>query len=131
MLAACAAHCNGQLAFAFLDIERQGVLQKVLVPAQQLLCFGVAHDKIHHFLIQSGLVLQFRHIEGVWQAAHIQHKIGLRRHTKLEPEGHNGETHGIFCPAVFHEQIADALFILGGGEQTGIDGIVCTFLQGL
>ena len=45
------------------------------VPVQQLLCFGVAHDKIHHLLIQPGLVLQFLHIEGVWQAAHIQHKV--------------------------------------------------------
>ena len=131
MLAARTAHRNGQLAFAFLDIERQGVLQKVLVPVQQLLCFGVAQDKIHHFLIQPGLMLQFRHIEGVGQAAHIQHKVGFRRQTKLEPEGHDGETHGIFCPAVFHEQITDTLFILGGREQTGIDGIVCAVFQRL
>ena len=70
VLAAGAAHSNGQLALAFPDIERQRHLQKQLVPFQQLLCLRVTHDKIHHFLIQAGLVFEPRHIEGVGQAAH-------------------------------------------------------------
>ena len=124
MLATGAAHSNGQLALAFPDIERQRHLQKQLVPFQQLLCLRVTHDKIHHFLIQAGLVFEPRHIEGVGQAAHVQHQIRLRRQAELEPEGHDGKPHGTLCPAVLQEQVADALLVLGGGEQGRVDGIV-------
>ena len=84
----------------------------------------MTHDKIHHFLIQTGLVLERRHIEGVGQAAHVQHQIRLRRQAELEPEGHDGKPHGTLCPAVLQEQVADALLVLGGGEQGRVDGIV-------
>ena len=124
MLAAGAAHRDGQLALAFFDIERQCHLQKLLIPVQQLLCLRVAHDKIHHFLIQTGLVLERRHIEGVGQAAHVQHQIRLRRQAELEPEGHDGEPHGTLCPAVLQEQVADAFLVLCSREQCRVDGVI-------
>ena len=131
VFAAGAAHRNGQLAFALLDVERQRILQKALVAFQQFLCLRVAHDKIHHLLIQAGLVLELRHIEWIGQAADVQHQVCLRRHTELETEGHDGEPHGPLGPAVPQEQIADALFILCGGEQCRIDGVVGPLLKGL
>ena len=79
VLAAGTSHRNGQLAFALLDVQRQCILQKALIPLEQFLRFRVAHDKIHHILIKAGLMLEFRHVEGVGQAAHIQHKVCLRR----------------------------------------------------
>ena len=124
MLAAGAAHRDGQLALAFFDIERQCHLQKLLIPVQQLLCLRVVHDEVHHFLIQAGLVFELRHIEGVRQAAYIQYQIRLRRQTKLEPEGHDGKPHGAFCTAIFQEKVADAFLVLCSREQCRVDGVI-------
>ena len=131
MLAAGTSHRNGQLAFALLDVKRQCILQKAFVALEQLLRFRVRHDKVHHFLIQSRLVLELRDIERIGQAAHVQHKVCFRRDAKLEAKGHHGQAHCTFCSAIFHKQVADALLVLRSGEQCRIDGIVCTLLQRL
>ena len=91
----------------------------------------MAHDEIDDFLIESRLVLQFRNVERVGQAADVQHEVGFRRDAELEAEGHDCQAHGVLGPAVRVEQVADPLFVLGGGEQTGIDGIIGPLLEGL
>ena len=131
MLAAGTSHRNGQLAFALLDVQRQCILQKVLIPLEQFLRFRVAHDKIHHILIKASLMLEFRHVEGVGQAAHIQHKVCLRRDAEFESKGHHGQAHGTLGSTIFCKKIADAFFVLCCRKQGGIDDVICTLLQRL
>ena len=131
VLAAGAAHRDGELALALLDVERKSVFQKRLIAFQQLLRLRMAHDEIDDFLIESRLMLQLRNVERVGQAADVQHEGGLRRDTELEAEGHDRQAHGVLGPAVRVEQVADPLLVLGGGEQAGIDGIIGPLLEGL
>ena len=73
----------------------------VLRVAQDAETVWSIYDATIPAIVLSCVAVSYTHL---WQAAHIQHKIGLRRQTKLEPEGHDGEPHGIFCPAVFRKR---------------------------
>ena len=107
-----AAHRDGQLAFTLLDIERQSVIQKILIPAQKLLCLRMPHNKIDDLLVKSGLVLELRHIERIGQSANVQHKVCFRRDAKLKAERQDIQTHGALGSPVLQEQVADAFFVL-------------------
>ena len=74
-------------------------------------------------------MLELRHIEGIGQAAHIKHKVGLLRQTILEAERHHGQRHRAF-PFV-QKQSADALTVLRCREQRGINDILCLVPQRL
>ena len=74
-------------------------------------------------------MLELRHIEGIGQAAHIKHKVGLLRQTVLETERHHSQRHRAF-PFV-QKQSADPLTVLRCREQRGIDHILCLVPQRL
>ena len=84
VLAACAAHRNSQLAFAFLDIKRQGVLQKVLVPAQQLFARCGIRGEITEKPRVSGVLYEFN-IRDAEQVTRLHELFGTTgRETSLQ-----------------------------------------------
>ena len=115
------AHRDHKLALALLDIQRQRIFQHGFDAAQQFLRLLAGHHIIHHRLVQTGEILQFRHIERVGQAAHIKHDVRLLRQTKLESKGHDVERHRAL--SLLQEQTAHPLLVLRGAEKRGVDDI--------
>ena len=129
VLAAGAAHRDHQLALALLHVERQRVFEHILIAVQQLLRLLGGHDVVNDLLIQTGLVLELRHIEGVRQAAHIEHEICLLRQTVLKAEGYDHQLHRAF--ALVQEQAAHPLPVLRRREQRRVNDIFCLIAQRL
>ena len=129
VLAAGATHRDHQLALALLHVERQRVFKHILIAVQQLLRLLGGHDVVNDLLIQTGLVLELRHIEGVRQAAHIEHEICLLRQPVLEAEGYDHQLHRAF--ALVQEQAAHPLPILRRREQRRVNDIFRLIAQRL
>ena len=122
VLAARAPHSDGKLAFALFHIERQCVSYKVLHALQQAVRLLKLHDIFHNLFVQAGFVFQLRDIKRVGQAADVKYDIRLFGLAVFEAEGDDVQHH----PLLFflQQQAADALLVLGGGEQGRVDGIV-------
>lgn len=117
-----AADRDGQLGLPLVPVEGQQVVDEVEQLGDQLLRLLPFEDVLPHRRIEAGQALEFGHVEGVRQAAHVKDEVRLLGQAVFEAEGHAVDEHRLVFVV---EEDADHLFPqLVDREVGGVDHIV-------
>src|SRR5437667_594336 len=123
-----AAEGDGEIALPLAQVARQGEIEEVGEPLQELLGLVAREDVLGHRRVGPGAVTELLDEEGIRQEAAVDREVGVARETVLVAEGH--ERHGHRAGPGAPDQLAERGAEFVNGERARVEDAVGDLPQG-